>query len=465
MDEAGQELRFLAESQADRLRLFRRWVEKNPDSTRKGARETALSVVVRLEEYVTAIIQELDNGSFDTADLSARLRTLQGLVAAVCASLDWQSPSFLHSLNSEAGTQTGIVEGTISDYKRDHHFDAEEYERKFVRAYVDKLSPLPVHAFVTSSGMSAFTTLVVGLQMEGVLPGPIILGRSCYFENKMVLHKMFQGCITEVDEQNINEILEAVKTKQPAVIFLDSICNTETLAMPDLAKLLPALVSACSKNTYLVLDNSGLGPVCQPLRLMPILPSKLKLYVFESLNKHHQFGLDRVTGGIIWTQEIFSGWLQSARMHLGTNIPDASVLALPEPNRQLLDTRLALIERNALLVARALDEHIKALPNTSFLQAVCPGRGASLVLKFKVDKNVVRLSKQFIDLAIKEARGSGIDLTAGTSFGLNTTRVYLTALYGTKVTSPFLRLSIGTESPADLEKLIEVFKRVIIDLR
>jgi len=461
MDEMVYELRFLAESQAERLRMFRQWLEKHPDSARNGARETALSIVTELEANIALVIGELDGGVVELVEVSARLRVLQGLVGAVCVSLDWQSPSYLHALHSEAGTQTGIIEGTISDYKRDHHHDADVYERKFVAEYVDRRSPLPVHAWVTSSGMSAFTTLVEGLRMEGILPGPIVMGKNCYFENKILLRRMFPGLITVVDEMNVDEVVETVRAKQPAVIFLDSICNTETLAMPDLAGLLPALASACSRSTYLVLDNSGLGPSCQPLIFMPVLPSRLKLYVFESLNKHHQFGMDRVTGGIIWTQEIFSGWLQSARMHLGTNIPDASVIALPPPNRTLLDARLARLWKNAVTVANALDEHIKVSPNSPFSSVVYPGHGASLVLKFQENKNVVRLSKQFIDLATKEARRVSVDLTAGTSFGLNTTRIYLTALLSSKTASPFLRISVGTESVSQLDKLIDVFKRTI----
>ncbi|MFA5945818.1 MAG: PLP-dependent transferase [Patescibacteria group bacterium] len=472
MDDHLQELHVLAGSLAEKMHVFRRAIERNPSFSRAGARASVLAVLDVLEREVISVFAE----NADVADSASRLRSLQGMVGAICASLDWQSPSFLHALQSEAGLQTGRIQGTINDYKRDHHLDSADYEKRFIREYVDRKTPLPVRAHLTVSGMSALATIVNSLQMYGVLPGPILLGCSSYFENKMIIHRLFPGQVVEVDEEDTEGLIEAVRLHKPKVIFLDSLCNAQTLAMPDLARLMPALAKLVTEDTYLVLDNSGLGPSCQPLRFMPAVPTRFRLVVFESLNKHHQFGLDRVTGGVIWTQEIYFGWLSGACIHLGTQMPDVSVLSLPTPNRALLDARLALIGRNAQALAEALDTHVRSRPRSPFARVAYPGlpahpsyawarersfHGASLIPIFKDDRQAVRLSKIFLSRAIKEARSAHIDLTAGTSFGLDTTRVYLTALHASKVTTPFLRISAGTESPQQLAVLIEVFKRAM----
>jgi len=457
------ELLHIARWQGLRLHQFKLELNAPGDRFRNETRNALLEVVDGLLPGIDVLVEELTRASAETPleTIRDRLRSLQGIVASVCASLDWQSPSYKHAMISQAGVQAGHIQGTVNDYKRDGHLDARSYEHAFIRAYVDHPLLTPVHAYTCSSGMAAFTTIVHALQKLGALSGPIVLGENSYFENKIVLNDLFADEIVEVDELDTQAVLDAVRREKPRAIFLDSWCNTETLAILDLATILPTLARECQHETYLVLDNSGLASSVQPVKLLPPGNRHLKLIVFESLNKHHQFGMDRVTGGIIWTPGFDGHGLYAAREHLGTIMSDASVLALPAPNREILSGRLARLERNALMMANALQDHLKQKTLAPFSRVVYPGRGASLVLAFKPSVPRVPFAQAFIAAAIAEAKHRRVDLLAGTSFGLNTTRVYLTALHAHGNAKPFLRVSPGIESATQTQILIEIFKAAI----
>lgn len=63
--------------------------------------------------------------------------------------------------------------------------------------------------------------------------------------------------------------------------------------------------------------------------------------------------------------------------------------------------------------------------------------------------------KRFISAVLKEAKKQQIQLVQGTSFGMNTSRIYLTAT-NTKFGKPFIRFSVGTESRAEIEAIVNV---------
>lgn len=402
-------------------------------------------------------------------------RSMQGMTGAVLASLEWQSPAFLHAAHPQAGQLTGRVNGTINDYRRDHHAEAEAYEQAFRRAYVDCSPVVPPQICAASSGMAAFATIVASVAAEKKFDGPVLVGQSSYFENRGVLNDAFRDRVVLVDEHDTEGILEQVRTLKPGAIFLDTLCNDPSMAMPDIATLVPALARGVERETCLVLDNTGLAAACQPLALMPLL-SKLRLVVFESLNKFHQYGFDRVTGGMMWTVSGGHVRLFGRRMHWGTNLPDASALSLPTPDRGLLLRRLARHGRNALTVAQALDEHVRGLSRSPLSHVVYPGlpshpshawtkdrpfAGAFLLLAFKPEHERASLSQSLLALVIDEARKAGADVNAGSSFGLDTTRVYVTAVHARDLARPFFRISLGTENAAEVATLVGVFTRAI----
>ena len=335
------------------------------------------------------------------------LRTEQALAAALLCAADWQSPTFAHARLPAAGRQTGTVRAHVDDYKRDRHRDAEAYERSYVRAYVDHPAALELRALLTSCGMAALTTVLAALPIEG----PVLAGAGLYHESKLLLARSGVRYVAEP------ELPEAIVAARPAVVFVDS-------PVPDLEAIGAALGDA-----WLVVDNTALSVSCQPFALVP----SLRVIVFESLLKYAQLGMDRANAGVIVAAADVAARLDRCREHLGTNIADSAVHALPTPDRGVQERRLARIWRNAaILVARLQERGL-----SPFLQGGCLTIGTDPAL---------------VDAAIAAARRRGVELRAGSSFGFDTTRIYLTAATA-EFGEPFVRVAAGTEHRLGIEAL------------
>jgi hypothetical protein len=83
--------------------------------------------------------------------LSYNLRSQIGIISSLITATDWQSPSFKHSVMSEAGRQTGEISGNINDYKRDVHLDERDYESKYLREYIHTPMKFLVKTYLTNS--------------------------------------------------------------------------------------------------------------------------------------------------------------------------------------------------------------------------------------------------------------------------------------------------------------------------
>lgn len=402
------------------------------------------------------------------------VRSLQGVCASLCVAMNWQSPSFLDAGQSQAGLETGKIVGTINDYKRDQHADELKYERAFAKEYIDASMRFPPQVFAAASGMAAMTTVIACLLDDKTCTGKILIGRSSYFENIQLVELYFPGRIVFIDEMDAEGILEAIRIHQPSAIFLDTLCNAVTVAMPDLETLLPKIAKEVTVPTTLVLDATGTAMTYQPLNDIPRWNTSLRIVVIESLLKYYQFGMDRVSGGVMWRTGLSPLFLFSKRMRLGTNLVDASVMSLPTPNRKLLEKRMMRQGRNARMMAEGLEKAVKKGKQTAISHVVYPGLsshlayqwmkdrafcGSFFVIVFEEKYRKTRMYQRFLKLVIEEARKLGVDCVAGSSFGFSSTRVYLTALHSTGTTEPFVRVSVGTETVWEVEKLVVALER------
>jgi cystathionine beta-lyase/cystathionine gamma-synthase len=389
----------------------------------------------------------VDRITAERASLADRLRVEQALLAGLLAAPDWQSPSFLHSIAPAAGRQTGRIRAHRNDYKRDRHADAEDHERRYVVEMVDE--PGGARALLTACGMAAFTTILGWLVGERQLPGPVLAGRGLYHESRLLLERMLPGRVAFVDEADTAALLWAIGERQPSALFLDSLSNTRLLPVPDLPAVIDALRGT---DTYLVLDNTCLSVGCQPFALAR---GSVRLVVFESLLKYGQLGLDRAGAGVIVARPEDAESLDDYREHLGTNIPDMSVHALPPPDRGVLERRLARLQRNALWLAAGLEE--RAPPGAKI---VYPGRGGCLAVLLKESDRRLEREQRLVGEAVAEAARRGVALHAGSSFGFDTTRIYLTAARA-ECGTPFVRIAAGTEHRLELDALTDVLATVI----
>ena len=337
--------------------------------------------------------------------VAAQLRREYAFRAAAATADDWQSPPI--------GAE---IRAHVDDYKRDRHACAAAYED----AYLRELVGVPgVHAFATGSGMAALTTILAFLQVEG----PVLLGRASYHETKELVARRFGHRVLEIDDCDLPDAIAAL---DPAAVFVDSLCNSRGLVVPPLDPILDAA------RGWVVVDNTCLGPACRPFDSQA--PG---LLVWESLLKLAQFGLDRANAGILVARGPGVAELDTLRERLGTNVPDTAILSLPPPAREPLATRLARLERNAAILAERLAGNY-------------PGVGPL------VELDVAR-PERWIARARAQARRRGVQITHGTSFGFDHTRVYATA----PGPDSFLRIAPGTEDRLRIETVAEALSAAL----
>lgn len=385
---------------------------------------------------------------------------------------NWQSPSAIHSLYDEAGNDSGKITMTMNDYKRDYHHDAIPYEQAFRRAYIDGLLTIGVHTYLVSSGMAGLTTILCYLQGEKFMSGPVIVGENTYFQSKGLILGTSGRRATLVPETDTNSILRLIKKKKPTAIFLDSLTNSATMTAPDLPTILLYLARHVRHDMAFVVDNTALSTAWQPLGTILGKNRHIRLAVYESLNKFHEFGADRVTAGIIWAYGPGTEKLFDYRKNCGTNITDLSAHALPVPNRKLLEARLNRMNRNAHYLANRLEAFITSGKAPAFAQVIYPGspthpsyawtknyrfHGCLIALRYKNEKATIKAAQSFIRRAIGEAKRQNLPLVAGTSFGFDTTRLYLTAS-NTDYGEPFLRIAVGIEDVELLERVATIIE-------
>ena len=404
----------------------------------------------------------LDELAAEKSSLADVLRVEQALTAALLGAADWQSPSFLHSTAPSAGLQDGRIRAHWNDYKRDRHLDGDAYEQRYLHALVDGGADL--RALLTSCGMAAFTTVLSFLQMEGKLDGPVLAGAGLYHESRLLLERTLPGRVRLLDEANTGLLLRAIDELHPSAVFLDSLSNTKWMPVVDLPRVLARLAETPA---YVLIDNTGLSVACQPFALAESAP---RLIVFESLLKYAQLGLDRANAGVIVARGEDGELLSGYREHLGTNVADVAVHALPQPDRRVLEQRLARLQRNALLLA----EHLEATAGRS-VQVVHPGlpshpcataarrlrfSGGCLSIVFREADPRLQPERALVDQAVAEAARREVALLAGASFGLDTTRIYLTA-EGAAWGEPFVRIAAGTEHRLEVERVAGVLATAV----
>jgi len=403
-----------------------------------------------------ALLEELAGEKASLADL---LRTERALTAALVGAADWQSPSFLHSTVPAAGRQDGRIREGWNDYKRDRHLDADACERRYREAMVD--GPPGLRALLTSCGMAAFTTILGFLAMEGRLAGPVLAGAGLYHESRLLLERAVPGRLHVVDEGDPAALGRAIDGLRPSAVFLDTLSNTRWMPVPDLPPVMARLGDA-----YLVLDNTGLSASFQPFALA----DAVRLIVFESLLKYAQLGLDRANAGVIVARAEDAEALSGYREHLGTNVADVAVHALPRPDRRVLERRLARIQRNALILSRRLSE--RAPPSVAVVYPGLPShrcagaaralrfRGGFLSLVFREGGARLRRERALVERAVAEARQRGVPLVAGAGFGFDTTRVYVAATRP-GAGEPFVRVAAGTEHRLQVEAVAGALASVL----
>lgn len=401
----------------------------------------------------------------DRRRMAEAVRTLQTCAAAVLVAADWHSPSIAHSVHSTAGRYAGRVVAHQDDYNRDRNPDQAKWEKRWLEEMVDNPHSHPLRALMTGSGMAAVTTIVSYLTRH-VSAGPILVGTSLYHEARQLLRESELGSrVVPVPEGDRGAWRDGV-AQGPSAVFVDSLGNASGIPVVDVEWMIQ-LLDRVRRPVFLVLDNTARSVSLQPWARLAA-GSFLRLVVFESLTKYAQLGFDRAAGGVIVASTYECEGLDEAREHLGTNIADVVVHQHPSPNRGVLDRRLHRIGRNAQIIADELDRRIAdqrlpariAYPGLrshpgSKMMAASGFRGGCMSMEPIDPEGCISWSSRFIELALRVAAERGVPLCEGTSFGFDTTRIYLTAATW-RHGRPFLRIAAGAEHRAGIDAVAAV---------
>lgn len=385
------------------------------------------------------------------------------LLGALMSSADWQSPIYRSSFSPSANRLTENIKEHVLDYKRDGHLEASEYEESFVREYMSHLGSRNLKAYLTNSGMAAFTTVLHWITGELKLSSSCLAVTPMYFEN-IHLAEAFFPKLDCVSPSNASELKAKLKQLNPQVVLVDAITNCGEVKLQNYETIIE-WARTTRKKTVVVIDTTCIPVFLLPDNLLADLPEHVSVVIVESLAKHHQFGMDTVTGGVVVIDGVQSTHknFRPTRARFGTNITDASAQSLPSPNRQRLSRRLKRHSRNMEILAQCLyeqiEQHSGIIDSISWVGAGpennswyrSPVMSISLCPQFQSVWHYQEFERRVYEIALERKH----PVAFSTSFGFDVSRFYVTAP-STDFEPPFLRLSIGTETLSQLKTLIEI---------
>ncbi len=389
-------------------------------------------------------------------DIIARLHRVSGFIGQAVTTTHWQSPAADQSVIDSVGTRKGKILAHFNDYTRDQHALGVAFEKQYRAAYIPLPYTIPVFAFATVSGMAAMITAALFVQGLSPQDAHILIGKSCYFETKQLLQKMFGKRAHEVDATDNTALQAAINRYQPSAVFVDTIGNEPAMTVIDIPKLIEQLRTATNQKLFLIVDTSTTSFMTKCIHGVT-LPKNITLLGVESQNKFLQFGLDRVTAGVVWGTGFISQQLHDYRDHAGLNCPDSTIATLPTPNRAIATIHIRRIERNTKHIVERFSNHAKK--NIMMIYPTGLGfSGGYCILYWKT--TLLRSYKRYIERVMAHAKKSNYPLVHGTSFGFTTTRIYTVAMH-THYERPFLRIAPGTETAIESEKLAELFLKCL----
>ena len=384
------------------------------------------------------------------SEIARAVRGRQAVLAGALIAGSWQSPSIRHAHCPRAGPAEGCVTAHRDDYARDRHPAGIAYERSLAASRTAGEG-----ALLTSCGMSAVVVALAHLERVGGLRGTVLIGASTYHETRDLFLRAALGAVVLAEHPD-HAFVAAIERLRPSCVVLDAVATEFGAAVPDIEAVARALAAA-SPGAWLVVDSTG-----APLEPLPS-DSFVRTLAIESLTKHAQLGLDRASAGAVYARRRDLPALDDLREHLGANIADASVHALPTPNRTVLERRLARHARNAAAIAHALSGALP--PGAEMAHPALPHHPAHgrrpatwLTLRF----GTAERAGSFVDAAFAHAQRHGVALVEGASFGLDTTRVYAPSA-GEGTAMGFVRISAGIEHAEALGRLSVVLADALRD--
>ncbi|MFN4152176.1 MAG: hypothetical protein ACK4IX_14640, partial [Candidatus Sericytochromatia bacterium] len=293
-----------------------------------------------------------------------------------------------------------------------------------------------------------------------------LAGNSLYFEVKNILKR--KENIYFFDENDRSALENMIKELDPSYIFLDPVANSPNLTSFDFNNLFKTIERNCKDRKISIICDITLNVHnFDPFDIINELPNNIDLYLFRSLQKYDQLGLDLVTGGIIIHYGKSRNNILEELKQYGTMPTELSVKTLEYFSENILEKRFFRISKNALI----LSSYLKKLSETS--NSVIDLVNHPLlnyfehqkyhfipILFFKLKEHFTLEDCQFMLQQLKEsAKESNIPLVLGSSFGFNIPRIMI--IDDGVSNSIYFRFSTGIQTLVEMELLKNLFQNVL----
>lgn len=384
---------------------------------------------------------------------------LYGIVGALLTADHWQSPAFGSVDVDEVGDEQGRIIANLNDYKRDQHPLGVAWEKAYADMYLTHSFVTTPKAFATTSGMAALTVALFVIRQRLPEEYRIAVGRHSYFENFELLHMMFPKQNLYLFDEDHADTLKQIR---PHAIFFDMIANDPEITVADSDGILKC-AGTIGHHVDVVVDTTCASIAHFRVPAAVRMRGNVSVIGFESLNKYHQFGLDRTTGGVVWAMGILEDTIYRIRDHAGLNISEAAVAMLPSPNRALHIKYLRQLEQNAKIIANRLaaisgiNVCYPGLSTHPDHRLVKRGYTGSFVSVTFPGSSWRRYRKSLQDILVN-AKNQHVPVIAGGTFGTSVSRIY-TWMPRSEFEKPFLRIAAGLETPKEMVGVCDVLER------
>lgn len=399
--------------------------------------------------------------------------------ATLLTCLNWQSPSIKSSQDTRIGIEKAAIEADWNDYKRDRSGDTFACEEMIEQnLLITKNTGYKPVTNVFNSGMAAFTAIIYFLITENIVKKKVLASSQIYVENKLLLKSFFKNSLDIFTENDTETIIKHIEAAQPDVLFVEPLTNTNNLRLFDVVEIVKAISKTYKKDLYLILDVTcivGFENIFEDYKL----PNNIKIILHGSILKSPQLGLERINAGFVQTYglEKLSEKILDNRTMSGTNIQDYATNLLPFTTKKHLQERMKTIATNALSLARFVSEFD---PQTKIIsEIIYPGleshpdfklakklgfTGSFFNIKFISDINNDKYFEFLTTEIINSAKKHACDIVHGASFGFNHTSVYYSVGWD-EPENHYLRISTGTETTYEIEKIKTVFKEAFSNFK
>lgn len=385
-------------------------------------------------------------------------RNLVKFVINLEIATSWQSPDYGYSKIPQHGINQNKIYAFQNDYQR-YKVDSKNLENIILNSYKNKKAN--VHIF--NSGIGAFNTLISSFNdFESQVS---LAGNNLYFEVKNILKR--KENIYFFDENDIEMLEEMIKDLQPSYIFLDPVANSPNLTSFNLSTLFKIIERTYKDKKISIISDITLNIHNFDIFNTINLPKNIDLYLFRSLQKHDQLGLDLATGGVIVHYGKTRKNILEELKQYGTMPTEFSVKTLEYFSVNILEKRFIRISQNALILSSYL-KNLSETPN-SIIDLVNYPLLNSInhyeyhfvpLLFFKLKDHFSLEDCQCMLNQLKElALESNIPLILGSSFGFNIPRVMI--IDDGVSNSIYFRFSTGIQTLEEMEIIKNLFKTLL----